>query len=318
MESGIFSIERYTSERADLWNGFIQSSKNGTFLLERPYMDYHHDRFRDASLLFFMNGELYAVLPGNVRDGVYYSHLGLTYGSMILSQKATAAEVVVLFKQLGGYLKETLHVDKVIYKAIPWIYHRLPAEEDLYALFRMDGVRLMGCDISSVIDLKAPVKWRRDRRAGVKKAQKSGVTVLREAGRLEDFWQVLDENLGRKFHVAPVHSLQEMSLLMSRFPENVVLYTAVYEEKVIGGVLLYKTGRTVHSQYISASPLGKRLGAVDAIMEVVLAQECSESEYFDFGKSTERHGDVLNETLIYQKEGFGGRGVCYNTYVWQL
>ena len=40
--------------------------------------------------------------------------------------------------------------------------------------------------------------------------------------------------------------------------------------------------------------------------------------YFDFGKSTERHGEYLNEQLIFQKEGFGGRAVCYDTYVWTV
>ena len=40
--------------------------------------------------------------------------------------------------------------------------------------------------------------------------------------------------------------------------------------------------------------------------------------YFDFGISTEDGGRVLNEGLIYQKEGFGGRAVCYDTYEWDI
>jgi hypothetical protein len=40
--------------------------------------------------------------------------------------------------------------------------------------------------------------------------------------------------------------------------------------------------------------------------------------YLDFGKSTETHSDILNENLIYQKEGFGARAVCYDTYEWDV
>ena len=37
-------------------------------------------------------------------------------------------------------------------------------------------------------------------------------------------------------------------------------------------------------------------------------------EYFDFGISTENNGMYLNEGLISQKEGFGSRIVCYQTW----
>jgi hypothetical protein len=37
-------------------------------------------------------------------------------------------------------------------------------------------------------------------------------------------------------------------------------------------------------------------------------------QYFDFGKSVEDGGWYLNEGLIGQKEGFGGRAVMYDTY----
>ena len=36
--------------------------------------------------------------------------------------------------------------------------------------------------------------------------------------------------------------------------------------------------------------------------------------YIDFGTSTEQGGTYLNEGLIKQKEGFGGRAVVYDTY----
>ena len=43
---------------ADAWNHFVAQSKNGTFLLDRRYMDYHADRFEDHSLMVYRQGKL--------------------------------------------------------------------------------------------------------------------------------------------------------------------------------------------------------------------------------------------------------------------
>ena len=50
----MFEIVRYTAEKADEWNAFVAESKNGTFLFNRGYMDYHADRFVDHSLMFYV------------------------------------------------------------------------------------------------------------------------------------------------------------------------------------------------------------------------------------------------------------------------
>ena len=46
----MFEIKRYTPEQADEWNQFVAASKNGTFLFDRRYMDYHADRFEGTDL----------------------------------------------------------------------------------------------------------------------------------------------------------------------------------------------------------------------------------------------------------------------------
>ena len=129
----MLEIIRYTTAQADEWNRFVAQSKNGTFLLDRRYMDYHADRFHDYSLMIFRRGKLYALLPGNITDDTFYSHQGLTYGGLLMGDNVTAAEVLQLFKMLNDYLRG-LGVKKVIYKPTPWIYHRQPSEEDLYAI----------------------------------------------------------------------------------------------------------------------------------------------------------------------------------------
>ena len=49
----MFDIKRYTADNADEWNQFVAHSKNGTFLFDRSYMDYHADRFEDYSFMIY-------------------------------------------------------------------------------------------------------------------------------------------------------------------------------------------------------------------------------------------------------------------------
>ena len=98
-----------------------------------------------------------------------------------------------------------------------------------------------------------------------------------------------------------------------------MLYQAVRERKVLGGVVLYVTPQVVHAQYSSATPEGKSLGVIDAIYERIMHHDYKDYPYFDFGRSTENtDGSGLNETLVFQKEGFGARGLCYDIYEYDL
>lgn len=312
----MFEINRYSADEKCAWNGFIDLSKNGTFLFNRNYMDYHADRFHDFSLMFYCKGKLFAVLPANIRNGVLYSHQGLTYGGLVTNRSARAANICSLFKELNGYLKEN-GVRKVVYKALPWIYSKYMAEEDLYALTNVCHANIVSRDISSTIVLDNRLGFSELRRRGRNRARACGV-VIESSDDVAAFWNILDNNLESKYGVAPVHSCAELELLMGRFPSNIKLYMAYLDGEALGGVIVYLCNNVVHTQYISASPEGKRMGALDLLFDTLIDSCLGSFKYFDFGRSTEHGGRYLNESLIFQKEGFGGRGVCYDTYEWTL
>ena len=76
-----------------------------------------------------------------------------------------------------------------------------------------------------------------------------------------------------------------------------------------------------HVQYIAASDEGCRLSALDWLFSQLpswLSRHAPEVSYLDFGISTEQGGTYLNEGLIFQKEGFGARAVCYDHYTLPL
>jgi len=48
------------------WDELVLSSKNGTFLFLRDYMDYHSDRFYDNSYIVLRKGKIEGIIPGNI------------------------------------------------------------------------------------------------------------------------------------------------------------------------------------------------------------------------------------------------------------
>ena len=312
----MFEIRRYTAEKADEWNQFVATSKNGTFLFDRRYMDYHSDRFSDHSLMFYIGERLLAVLPAHVSGDTLCSHQGLTYGGLLMSPHLTVVQTVTLFHELNESLRAE-GLRHVTYKAIPWIYHRLSADEDLYALYHECHARIVARDFSTNIFLQVGLRWERVRRRGIVRAQKAGVSVER-SDNYAAFWPVLADNLMMKHRVKPVHSLQEIELLHGRFPENIQLYQAVRDGEVLGGVVLYVSSQVVHAQYSSATPEGKKLGVIDLLYDQIFS-DYHNYPYFDFGRSTEHpDGSGLNENLVFQKEGYGGRGLVYDIYEYDL
>ncbi len=309
-------IRRYRREDKELWNSFVSKARNATFLFDRNYMDYHADRFDDNSFMFYHKGKLKAVLPANVAGDTLYSHQGLTYGGLLLDKKVTVEDVLECFDSLNSWLREN-GISKVVYKALPWIYQQYPSEEDLYALTWKCKAQLISRNIASTIVIDNKLKFAESRKSGIRKALSLNIEVG-ESNDVDGFWHVLEDNLGNRYNAKPVHTASEMKLLMSRFPNNIKLYVAKMNGEIVGGTLIYVTPQVVHTQYISASLEGKKHGALDLLFDYIINKVYANCRYFDFGKSTEQGGAYLNEPLIFQKEGFGGRGVCYDWYQWEL
>ncbi len=226
----MLSLRRYTPSDAGEWDAFVEASKNGTLLFLRGYMDYHgvgtgSGRFRDCSFMYYdAKGRLRALLPANIDGSTLWSHQGLTYGGFILSEDTRAEEVLELFDVTMAWMRQE-GVTAWMYRQVPTIYHRCPAQEDDYALWR-NGAVLKSCLVSTTIPLNdaslyPPVERRR--RRGERKAMEAGFRIV-ESDRLELFWPIMEANLRERYGVAPVHTLQEMQLLRSRFPERIRLF----------------------------------------------------------------------------------------------
>ncbi len=305
----MIKIIEYNNSHKQTWNEFLQGSKNGIFLFDRNFMDYHSDRFIDNSLMFYDDEELIALLPMSKHDSQLRSHGGLTFGGFIVNSSMKQHKMINCFEILKDYMKAKKYTS-LIYKAIPYIYHIQPSQEDMYALFDA-GAKIFKTEPSTTIDLTNPGKLTKGRKAQISRAKREGV-IIEQSEDFDTFIQ-LENTVLEKHNTKAVHTAEELKLLHSRFPNEIQLWTAVYEEKIIAASVIFVSRQTVHTQYLAADEKSREIGALDLLIKTLIDNFSSEKKFFDFGISTEENGKYLNEGLISQKESFGGRTVCYNT-----
>jgi hypothetical protein len=303
-------IRRYSPEMAKAWNGFNGRGRNGHFMFDRGFMDYHADRFADASLMAFEDDAPIALLPLNRTGDEVWSHQGLTFGGLVVEDAGTA-QILAILDACADHLRGE-GVAQLTYKALPHIYARAPAEADRYWLFRRRAA-LVRRDISIAIDYRArgPVSSRRTR--GARKAEKAGLTLARSQD-WPQFWRLLEGVLADRHGAAPVHSLDEIQLLADRFPEEIALFAASAGDEIHAGVVMFRSAQVAHAQYIAVNEAGREAGALDGLFEHLIGAHAQTHRYFDFGISNTDQGRVLNEGLVRQKEEFGGGGVVHDFY----
>lgn len=327
------TIIPYSINRKETWDAFVELSKNGTFLLKRNFMDYHSDRFFDCSLLIYSgispDGEfkekslttkdLVAVFPANwdKEQQTVYSHQGLTYGGLVVLPEVTQKEVMDMMQAILQYYRDYMQAERLIYKPIPYIYSSIPSGEDLYALFRA-GARLSRRLVSTCVSMHNPMKMATLRIRQARKAVDHGFYIDRmtegDTQTLREYWALLTDVLKRYHNAKPTHTLQEMQLLMSQFPKNIRLYIVRRDKEIVAGIVVFECRTVAHVQYIASGEEGRTYGALDLLFRHLINERYKQFEYVDFGTSNEDEGRYLNEGLIHQKEGFGGRAVCYDTY----
>jgi hypothetical protein len=309
----MLTVTRYTPDMADAWNDFVAGCRNATFLHNRNYMDYHRERFTDASLIIRDEKQhIVALLPANIADDRIVSHGGLTYGGLLINNHADAMTVCQAFDAIIEFYRQ-LGIKEFIYKPVPAIYAKVPSDEELYALF-LHSAQLDVVNISSTIALNDSPGYNENTRRNIRRARKEGVTIV-PSDDLATFHDILSTLLKSRFNTSPVHTLAELQHLAGLFPDNIRLLMAMKDGKAVAGSLLYITDTVVHAQYIAATEEGKTCDALSLLFDHAISEARAQGKrYFDFGTCNENRGQYLNEGLIRQKNGFGGRGIAYPSF----
>jgi hypothetical protein len=310
-------IGGYAPAADQAWDALVERSVNGTLLHTRRFLSYHGNRFADRSVLITSpRGRLVGVLPAaqDPADAqVVTSHPGLTYGGLVHDGSLYGAAMVRLFEAIAGYYRG-LGFTRMRYRAVPYIYQRAPAADDLYALFRMGAVRT-GCDLAPVIDLACRGPVRPLRRRSRRRAEAAGARLDAQWPDIARFWPILQANLARRHGATPTHSLAEIEQLRAMFPGDIDLVTAKIDGDVVAGCVFFAAGPTMHMQYAATTDLGREVSATDLVLEHGIAMAAARGcRYFSFGRSTLGGGSLLDDQQYWFKVSFGAGGVIYEHY----
>lgn len=316
-------IKSYTDEYESKWDSFVQHSKNGTFMQQRKFLNYHSKgKFQDCSLLAFDNkNRIIAVIPAALKSEnesfIFCSHPGASHGGIIIDQSFDTANALALIPRLIEHCKN-LGVKAIEMKMVPRIYHSWPSDEIDFSL-RYYGFSPEISELATALPLKnienIELQMEKNAIRNRNKAINSGV-IVKESNDLAEFWKMLESNLIKRHNTFPTHTYNEILDLTNRFPEKIKLFSAFYEEKMIAGVLVFiLNNRVLNCFYICHDEKFQHLRPLNLVFSTLIQLGINEGFHFvDWGISTENKGKAVNQGLFKFKEGFGGRGVLRETY----
>ncbi|WP_213521803.1 GNAT family N-acetyltransferase [Nonlabens sp.] len=292
-------VQKYHPENAAEWNAFVKQSVNGSFLLERDFMDYHQERFEDHSLMLYLEGQLMCCIPAHVKAGVFYSHRGLSYAGLVISAAAVSIIdriVDALLEYVNGcaFAKAELQLPPVAYQRI---------NKEIAAVLQYKGFisnrklhnQSVALDQEIQVSPKKSIRYRNGKYEGLR---------IEVSNDFKSFWEeVLLPQLAARYHSKPVHSLAEIELLASRFPENIVQYNVYREDALLAGITFFIKGEIVKSQYTASSPEGLKTDAVAYVyMEAMKEFKEKGCSIMDYGPVNEKGGSVNKGLQRFKKQ----------------
>lgn len=319
-------VINYIESDFDQWDEFVRNSRNGTIMQERRFISYHGaERFDDCSLMFYdARNKLTAVMPAAVKkttDKIFCSHPGASHGGVVVNHSFGTSEALALAQTLVENCRAG-DFKAIEIKPVPRIYQHWPCDEIDFA-FRHSGFMPVYTELATVLPLReiTPENYfmSKTARRNVQKAENMGVRV-NESVDFATYWGILEANLGQRHGARPTHTLEEIKELTRRYPENIKLVAAFYQEAMISGVVMFLlNSRVINCFYIAQDYDYQQLRSLNLVFHRLINWGIKKGyHYLDWGISTENKGKLVNYGLFRFKEEFGGRGLLRETYRLEL
>jgi hypothetical protein len=306
-------VERYNPGYKEAWDQVVANGVNSALIHYRDFIAYHGDRFCEVSSLVFLEGKPVAVFPAEYTDKVVTSHQGLTFGGIIFSRELGPDLYREIIEAILNTYRDT-GVEQMTIQVQPAFYWDSPnLASNQQAAFRSCGFHIVSQKVYHTLELPHQVS-NKGRRWGIKKGKSHGLQVGRSSD-LKRFWEkVLEPNLLQRHAAKPVHSLEEMGYLMSKFPESIQLWAVGDGKEMLGGCILFLHKWVAHCQYISSTQEGRKVQALDLLFSEMMERLHPTVRYLSFGTSIRPSTGLPDAGLVQWKESWGA--IPYNTPTW--
>jgi hypothetical protein len=307
-----YTIKPYETQDYPLWNSFIERANNSSFLFHRDFMEYHSDRFVDFSLVVLDDEKWVAVFPANRVGYELHSHQGLTYGGLVFENSINGEIAEAVLQSLFHYLRDC-KIQSFQIKLTPWFYFKDPSFEMDYFLFK-NQAQLYFRYMNLAIDYSKPLQISKSKLKHFRRISNLDIEIIEEKD-CASFWnQILIPRLHEKHQVAPVHNVDEINSLKSKFPNNIRQFNAYFEGEIVAGITLFCSKLVVKSQYGATSEKGEKIRALDFLFINLIHQFADEVRFFDMGTVNDNSKNGYNKGLLKQKEELGCKIVVQDCY----
>lgn len=329
MNNDNLSVEIYEEEYEEEWDRFVtEHSVNGTFLQTRRFLNYHpRDRFEDASYIVRdKKGAVVAVCPACIRidqgKKVLYSHMGSTYGGIIISTKWYKTNKTM---EIVKCLEKKWRDDgfyKVVLKQTPSLF--AVENQDLleYCLYYLGYISYK--ELNLYVDFDGYnedilSELSRRKRRNVYNCDKVGCICRKLTTKqdIEKFWHLLELTL-QKYERKPIHTVEELfDFIINRLKDECEIFGIYKDNEMIAGSMMFYFNRikVAHTQYLCANPEYNRLSPMTyTYYEMLCEMRRRGFDKVSWGIVTEDMGRYLNEGLVDSKEAFGSKHAVNITY----
>jgi hypothetical protein len=305
------------------WDDFVfNKSINSTFIHSRSFFDHNSlNDNDDSSLVFYKDKKIVSIFPAvlysNNGKRILHSHLRATYGGFVVCEKVGIQESMEIVEQTISFAKEQ-KVDQIIVRNPYRIFHSKLCDETDYAMW-FYGFKLKSRELEIVIPIHKDYcnnrkRYHYDCQQNIKKASKAVQVHISDD--FESYWILLEKSLLERHGKRPVHDYMSICNLREKVgSDKVLLFNAFYNEKLIGGIVVFIFDRMVmQTQYTASDFDYKHLCPVHAIIDYLIVWGGERGfKYLNLGMANEQEGRKINLGLFGFKEGFGGRGMLRET-----
>lgn len=315
----MITVKQYSND-VEKWDAFVHSANNGTIFHTHKFLNYHpKSRFVDHSLLFYKDEKLISVFPAAAieKNGqrLLVSHPGASMGSLVVPEDLSFADAHDIVERLLNHARNE-GFDTVQITQPPTIYSRRLSHYIDFAL-RTQGFQYLKREVSSVLFLENDMekvlnKFKPTHRTAVRKAERSRI-IVHMSDDYQAFYSILSKNLSIRHNVTPTHTLDELLKLKNIYPQNIHLFGAFLEKRMVAGVVNFIANQNVVlAFYISHDETYQMYRPINLLFYKIF-EWAIENRYsiFDFGIFT--INEKPNMGLARFKENFGASGQFRDT-----
>ncbi|RPA68467.1 hypothetical protein EF405_12160 [Cyclobacteriaceae bacterium YHN15] len=274
-------------------------------------MEYHGDRFEDASLIIYSEDHPVAVFPAEKDVQTVHSHRGLTYAGWILIKGLSLKDIQEIIENTKAFYHNQ-GIERLEIRMVPDFFAK-ESQEDLKIAIQRAGGESIFTAIHHFTELPFKVR-NKGKKWGKNKAIKAGLKI-EISNNFGPYWDdILIPNLRERHRVSPTHSLLDIKYLAKTFSDNIKLFIVKHEEELLAGAVVFETATTAHLQYVAANQKGRNSKALDYMMSFLIEEEFFHKSFFNMGVSHVPEAGMINQGLVNWKESFGGRPLEINTF----